>query len=121
MPAPVYGTPSQVGSNLRAMECYTCGAFVPVANQTQHTNFHLTFSNRIGQDMSKVAWCDYGDHAYKAGEDGSGSFTGTEYVDGRPVDVTMDACSKHNPRNVQREAARYALEVDEYKAVTEND
>jgi hypothetical protein len=69
--------------------------------------------------MSKVSWCDYGDHPFKNGEEGSASFSGTEVVDGRTVDSQMDACSKHNPLNVSKQAARYAIPADVYREVTD--
>lgn len=121
MGEPVYGPAQFMPRDIRAMECYTCGALVLPNTQIQHTNFHLTFSNRIGQDMSTVAWCDYGDHPFKNGEEGSGHFDGSEVVDGRTINKVMDACSKHNPFNVTREASRYAISVEEYKAVNNED
>lgn len=69
--------------------------------------------------MSKVSWCDYGDHPFKNGEEGSASFQGTEFQDGVPVQTSMDACAKHNPLNVGREATKYALTKEEYRDVTE--
>ncbi len=99
--------------------CYTCGANVPARNRVQHENFHKTFSNLRGENVSNVAWCDYGDHAFKKGEEGSASFEGTEWIDGKPVNNTMDACGKHNPMNVSREAAKYAITSEEYRNVTE--
>lgn len=67
--------------------------------------------------MSKVAWCDYGDHPYKEGVEGSASFQGTEYKDGLPVETSMDACPEHNPLNIARQATKYSLTTEEYRAV----
>lgn len=69
--------------------------------------------------MSTVAWCDYGDHAFKKGEDDSASFNGTEFQGGVPVQTVMDACGKHNPLKQTREAAKYAITTEEYRNVTE--
>lgn len=47
--------------------------------------------------MSGVAWCDPGNHAFKAGEPGSQSFSGTTRdEEGNPVRIEMDACAKHS-------------------------
>lgn len=70
--------------------------------------------------MSKVAWCDGGDHAYKANQEGSATFAGTQYdKDGNPVQVTMDYCAEHNPARIQAEAQRYAISQDVYRKVTD--
>lgn len=69
--------------------------------------------------MSRVSWCDYGDHAFRAGQDGSASFEGTEYENGIPRQTTMDACPEHNPMNIERQAAKYSLTKQEYRDVTE--
>lgn len=91
-------------------KCLTCGACVTPGDMRQHENFHKTFTNLRSEDMSRVSWCDYGDHAFKSGESGSASFEGTEYdSNGVPISKTMDACSSHNPLNVAKEAAKYAL------------
>lgn len=101
-------------------ECFTCGAHVPTSNRVQHENFHKTFSNIREQDMSQVAWCDYGDHAFKRGSEGSASFQGTEFDgNGVAINTTMDACGKHNPLNVSREAAKYSITSEEYRNVSE--
>jgi hypothetical protein len=48
--------------------------------------------------MSKVLWCDPGDHDFKAGAPGSTHFTGTMIDnDGKTVTVDQDACRLHNP------------------------
>lgn len=99
--------------------CITCGAYATPKTEAQHVNFHKTFSNLRSEDMSKVSWCDYGNHPFKAGETGSASFEGTEFDDGVPRLTTMDACSEHNPLKVQRDAAKYSLPVEEYKNLTE--
>ncbi len=119
MPDAVWGTryDPNVPDGHRA--CYTCGANVPIGSIVQHENFHKTFSNLRSEGMSKVSWCDYGDHPFKSGEDGSASFEGTEFKDAVPVRTTMDACREHNPMNVQREAAKLALTSEEYRALNE--
>ncbi len=67
--------------------------------------------------MSRVSWCDYGDHPFKRGVEGSASFSGTEFVEGRAVDTTMDACPDHNPMRIQREASKYQLSTEAYREV----
>ncbi len=118
MPDAVWlSTGSVAGSGFE--DCGTCGASVLWRNRRQHENFHKTFSNLRGEGMSKVSWCDYGDHAFKTGEKGSASFNGTEYDEnGVPVQTAMDACSKHNPLNQAREAAKYSLTTEEYREVS---
>jgi hypothetical protein len=109
---------SELGSGWQ--DCGTCGATVQWSKQSQHENFHKTFSNRIGDDMSNVSWCDYGDHAFKRGAEGSASFSGTEYDSaGRPVDTKMDTCSDHNPLNIQRNADRLQISTQHYRDITE--
>lgn len=98
--------------------CGTCGAVVPASNSTMHDIFHDTWSNRVGADMSNVAWCDYGNHAFKKGEEGSSSFQGTEVVDGITTTVNMDACTDHNPLNIQRQANRLQISPEHYKDLT---
>jgi hypothetical protein len=80
-------------------DCGSCGASVAWKNRIQHENFHKTFGHRR-ETVSNVKWCDSGNHAFKAGVDGSASFEGVNYVDGKPVSATQDVCPKHNPYNV---------------------
>jgi hypothetical protein len=48
--------------------------------------------------MSNVAWCDPGDHAFKAGSPGSVDYTASIREDnGNKVTQTMDACGDHSP------------------------
>lgn len=111
MPAAQYGNPYSGES-----ECFTCGATVPYNRQTQHNNFHLTYSNRKNQDANmRVDWCDYGDHPFKADEEGSASFSGTEVKEGKTFNTTMAACSRHNPANLFREAKRLEIQPDVYQ------
>lgn len=100
--------------NNEILHCGSCGAYVPYMNKQQHINFHETFGHAKEQGMSKVSWCDPGNHAFKAGEDGSASFSGVQHIEGRPVDVTQDVCRKHNPYNttVEIETAIAQRSVD---------
>jgi len=113
MPDAVYGS---IG------DCLTCGCTVNNRNRTQHTNFHKTFTNRRDLEVSKTAWCDYdpdGGHAYKNGEPGSATFDAQEVnEEGVTVYTNMDACAKHNPLQVRREAARYELTPKAYETLT---
>jgi len=118
MPDAVYGAMYDI-AGLQFQDCLTCGASVTRRNFTQHTNFHLTFTNRRDLEVSTVKWCDYGDHAFKNGQPGSGVFDGTEYdEEGLPHKITMDACAEHNPMNIQRAAAKYSITTEAYRAVT---
>jgi hypothetical protein len=74
-----------------------------------------------GENMSKVSWCDYGDHPFKAGVDGSASFEGNEFKNGVPVTTMMDACPDHNPLNIAREAQRYSLTPKAYEELNNNE
>lgn len=48
--------------------------------------------------MSKVLWCDRGDHAFKADAPGSTTLTGEQVDDnGVRVRVEEDICPEHNP------------------------
>lgn len=122
MPDAVYG-PYKNLAGLGYVDCLTCGAMVPQEKGTQHTNFHQTFTNRRDLEVSKTAWCDYdpeGGHAYKNGEPGSASFDAREVNDeGTLVDTTMDACAKHNPLAIRRQAARYELTPKAYEELNE--
>lgn len=114
MPDAVWLTTSSYGSGYN--DCGTCGATVRWGNKRQHENFHKNYSYRRDGEVSNVTWCDYGDHAFKTGEKGSASFAGTEFGNnGQPIEVRMDACNKHNPMAVQREAEQYSLSSEEYR------
>lgn len=103
------------GSN----ECGTCGATVGYNRRTQHENFHKTFSNVRSEDMSRVSWCDYGNHAYKRGVAGSVTLNGVEYDDDNVAHNTdMDACPDHNPLNIAKQTAKYQISPNEYEDVT---
>lgn len=101
--------------------CGTCGANVERQYMVQHENFHLNYTYRRDHEVSKVVWCDYGDHAFKAGMPGSASFDASEVDEetGGTIRTTMDACGEHNPLNVQRQAARYGLTTKGYQALTD--
>ncbi len=102
----------------RLMHCATCGSSVGTRNRVQHENFHKTFSHRREEDMSRVNWCDYGNHAFKRGEEGSASFSGTEYKDGVPIATQMDACREHNPLNASRLGAQYSISGEMHDELT---
>lgn len=59
--------------------------------------------------MSKVLWCDPGNHAFKAGSPGSIHFQGSSVGDnGEQINSDVDACIDHNPfraepKNIVRE------------------
>jgi hypothetical protein len=84
-------------------QCSECQALVERKYQRAHENFHVTFGHKKEVGMSKVSWCDTGEHAFKAGENGSASFEGVQYEDGRPVNRQQDVCAKHNPYNATAE------------------
>lgn len=84
--------------NGRYSECASCGATITDTNHRQHVNFHKTFTNRRDGNMSRVLWCDQGEHAFKADSPGSLHFEGTGYDEtGKQVQQDMDACAEHNP------------------------
>lgn len=121
MPDAIYG-PVQNIAGLNFMDCLTCGATVMRGKTTQHTNFHLTFTNRRSLEVSNAAWCDYSEpgHAFKRNEPGSATFDAKEInADGVSEDTTMEACAEHNPLRVRREAAKYQIAPDAYREVTE--
>lgn len=71
----------------------------------QHAIWHrtimavaLTQVRKANQTMSDVKWCDLGDHAFKAGVEGSGGYTGTQYgPDGAAHQGRIDHCPNHKP------------------------
>ncbi len=80
------------------LQCGSCQAIIEPKMIQYHNNFHETFSNRIGQDMSRVLWCDPGNHAFKAGSPGSVNFQGSQTEENGAVTTTdVDACAEHNP------------------------
>lgn len=90
------------GTNL----CADCGATVRQSEWEKHRKWHKEI--REGMDMSRVAWCDYGDHPFKRGVEGSASFSGTVNTPDGPEVQEMDACPQHNPmradpKNVAKE------------------
>lgn len=100
------------GYGVKFYKCGDCGAHVTGPDSQQHENFHKIFSNRRNADMSKVLWCDRGDHAFKAGSPGSSTFEGTMVDDnGVTQRVTEDVCAEHNPFNIKG-VARAAIEAE---------
>lgn len=82
----------------RAFMCHLCSAITVADSKVAHEQFHLQYLNKeeVGT-MSSAAWCDPGNHAFKAGEPGSQRFTGTSIDDdGNPVRMEMDACKAHS-------------------------
>lgn len=82
------------GSQSVFKQCTKCGRQINTVFANEHEQqFHLE------DDMSAVAWCDYGNHSFKKGAVGSQSFTGTEYGDdGQPISKQMDVCAEHSFR-----------------------
>lgn len=118
MPDAMYGPVNNL-AGMRYCPCFTCGATVQTKDLTQHTNFHKNFTNVRSEDMSRVSWCDYGDHAYKRGVAGSVTLNGVEYDENNVAHNTdMDACPDHNPLNIAKQAAKYQISPDAYKGVT---
>jgi hypothetical protein len=61
----------------------------------QHSKWHTDVERGI--QMSKVAWCDPGDHAFKANSPGAMSFTGQQTDEnGYPQTINMDVCGVHS-------------------------
>lgn len=78
--------------------CPLCSALLHMGSLQAHSTFHDTYLNKetVGT-MSSAAWCDPGNHAFKAGEPGSQRFTGTSIDEnGIPVRMEMDACKTHS-------------------------
>lgn len=100
------------GNGSTFFKCGECGAHVAPKDRTQHENFHENFSNRRDATVSKVMWCDRGDHPFKAGAPGSSTFEGTMVdEDGVTQRVTEDVCAEHNPFNIKG-VARAAIEAE---------
>jgi len=75
--------------------CYKCGATVRRPEMHKHSNWHVEVEKGI--QVSKVSWCDPGDHAFKANTPGAMSFTGQQNDDnGVPQTVSMDVCGVHS-------------------------
>lgn len=63
---------------------------------TPEASLHIERCQRKEDPMSRVAWCDPGDHAFKA--DTPGSQSGSMSVngpDGTRKEIQYDACPKH--------------------------
>jgi hypothetical protein len=95
--------------------CSLCGATIHnVSDKLEtHTEFHRGHVPvQEVHAVSMVKWCDVGDHPFKAGIAGSGSFTGQEYDEnGVAVMAQMDYCPDDSPQKQvrhQRALARYA-------------
>jgi hypothetical protein len=75
--------------------------------EAMHARFHNTFIPRAeldeaikrltreAQTMGSAAWCDKGNHAFKAGVQGSQSMTMTEQGEEGPRNVIVDLCPEH--------------------------
>lgn len=103
---PRYRNTGDYGSDGR---CVKCAASVAVSNMHTHSKWHTEIEKGI--QVSAVAWCDPGDHAFKANEPGAISFTGQQTDEkGIPQTVQMDVCGKHSGRIFatpeQQEASR---------------
>jgi hypothetical protein len=82
----------------RVRQCGNCGAIITATTIVQHQNFHKTFTHRKDGGMSKVLWCDPGDHPFKADAPGSATLQGSQVDDnGMRQEVTQDVCVTHNP------------------------
>jgi hypothetical protein len=104
-----YGAPGSWGK--KNYRCSMCSADVESGDRSAHEAFHANYvhadSIQNGRVMSNVLWCDYGDHAFKAGAPGSGDFEGTYYAeDGTPVREKRHACGEHNPMNAPKVAQK---------------
>jgi hypothetical protein len=76
--------------------CNRCVAIVARGDVASHDTFHDQYLSRqeLGT-LSSAAWCDKGNHAFKAGEDGSESGTMTVNRNGQKVTVQRDVCAEH--------------------------
>lgn len=93
----IYPIPNELTMRGLSM-CHLCSALVAPESKAAHEQFHSQYLNKeeIGT-MSSAAWCDPGDHAFKAGEAGSQRFSGSTIDDdGTPVRLEMDACKEHS-------------------------
>jgi hypothetical protein len=112
-----------IGSQLRARNyhyCATCGGVIPANTFAMHDLFHRKIYAKETTNMSSVKWCDPGDHAFKAGMEGSASFQGTQMVNGVTESITQDMCPKHNPMRAEPETVRRELEKA-YPVPTDDD
>lgn len=110
---PAYVDAQQVTSMFGPIVLYTCsicGSSVETTKREKHTEFHKGYVPvQEAVAMTKAHWCDVGDHAFKGGVPGSGSFTGTEYNEqGEPVQAQMDYCPDHSPQRQTRQARAIA-------------
>ena len=94
----IHPLPSNVKDVRYGSMCALCSAVVMEHSRTHHEQFHNQYLLKSElQTMSSAAWCDPGSHAFKAGEAGSQSFTGTSIGDdGTPQRMEMDACAEHS-------------------------
>ena len=78
--------------------CRACGVtVVGISEIILHNEFHDRYILReVATAMGSAAWCDNGNHAFKAGTPGSqsGEFNQTD-DDGRTVSVRFDSCPDH--------------------------
>ena len=80
--------------------CPICGAhIIGVLEQESHRGFHDNFISREEvKAMSSAAWCDPGDHAFKANVEGSVNGTMQVIKNGARVTVEYHACPEHAPK-----------------------
>jgi hypothetical protein len=80
-------------------DCLECGSTVHGPQRGQHSNFHANFIHRAevrdGFAVSAVKWCDLGNHAFKASEDGAQSIDIMQRTPEGDERVTMDMCAAH--------------------------
>lgn len=93
------GTPYNNTGRTGYRQCFKCGAIIGSPDaQEDHYRFHLNMVPREEASvMSKVNWCDIGDHAFRANEPGSQTMT-VQHTDddGRTVTEAMDVCGMHS-------------------------
>lgn len=90
-------------------KCGECGATVKSAEYDRHAKWHKEIKE--SKDMSGVRWCDFGNHAFKAGAPGSGSFNATIAGANGPETIEQDACAEHSPFRADVNVVRQELEA----------
>lgn len=101
------------------VKCSYCGYEMPSSavrepDRIDHMRKHVaaTSINLNTGEIMRVDWCDVKGHAFKAGEPGSQSFTGTVIgEDGTPTQQQMSACADHS-FSTQTEASTKPKEME---------